>query len=124
MDKKSIISLLVKGNKAKHLVNRGVKVPTKLYRPTKNASIVSGVDIINEQSIGQSSDVLLDSDRIFTPPVHIEETVSEYDSIHNGHGIGGGPLENSRVGIVDTDTNTYCPESDRQIQVQVDDDEL
>ena len=49
MDKKHIIGLLVKGNKARNLVNRGVKIPTKMYLTTKKACIVSSGDVVDEQ---------------------------------------------------------------------------
>ena len=77
MDKKQIIGLLARGNKAKQLVNKGVKIPTKIYRQTNKAGIVSGANTVHGASSEGTCDMSLHGDGGFTPRSHSDECVNE-----------------------------------------------
>ena len=109
MDQKRIVGLLVKGNKARNLVKRGMKIPTKIFHSTKQACIVPCADGVHEQSI-DSTEVALDVDRN-VPPLERVKSSNICCSIHNKINGVFSP-EYRSGGIVDTDTNTYCLESD------------
>ena len=120
MDKKRVIGLLVKGNKAKNLVSKGVKIPSKVYCLTRGASVVSHTNLISEQSIDYSGEVSPNVNSIVTPLDESDENKSECNIIQ--HTVTDGcSLDSSRGGIVHTDTKTYYPENDREMHVQVND---
>ena len=123
VDKKQIVGLLAKGNKAKYFVNKGVKVPTKIYRPTNNKSIVSSMDTTCDTSSGGVDEVSLHGDRVFTPRAHVNECVNECVSMQD-NSMRGDPLHNNCVGITDTDTNTYYHGNDRKNQVPMAGDKM
>ena len=113
VDKKRIIGLLVKRNKVKNLVIRGVKIATKIYYSTRK--VFSG-DVADEQLTDYSSEVSLDFDRNATPSVHIDKSGGEVFTILLVVVVH---LNIVMEVLFYTDTNTYCPESDRQMLVQV-----
>ena len=117
MDKKQIIGLLARGNKAKQLMNKGVKIPTKIYRPTNKASIVSGANTVHGASSEGTCDMSLHGDGGFTPRSHSDECVNECVHIQDNRN-NDFPVQGERVGIVDTDTNTYYHDNDNEKQVQ------
>ena len=118
VDKKQILGLLAKGNKAKYLVIKGVKVPTKIYRPTNNKSIVSNIGTTSDTLTGGVHEVSLHDDGVFTPRAHVNECVNECVSMED-NSMRGDPLHNNCVGISDTDTNTYYHGNDRKNQASI-----